>query len=54
MQVSQGIDMDAVGRVGFVLIIFYSVSLILGFAQNLIMSTVTQRISRKMRSDRCV
>lgn len=51
VQVSQGIDMDAVGRVGFVLIIFYSVSLILGFAQNFIMSTVTQRISRKMRSD---
>ncbi|WP_425538580.1 ABC transporter ATP-binding protein [Microaceticoccus formicicus] len=51
VQVSQGIDMDAVGRVGFILIIFYSVSLILGFAQNFIMSTVTQRISRKMRSD---
>ena len=51
VQVSQGIDMDAVGRVGFILIFFYSVSLILGFAQNFIMSTVTQRISRKMRSD---
>lgn len=47
----QGIDMDAVRSVGITLIIFYSISLLLGFSQNFIMSTVTQRISRKMRSD---
>lgn len=51
MPVAQSIDMDAVGRVGLILIIFYSVSLLLGFVQNFIMATVTQRISRKMRSD---
>lgn len=51
MPAAQSIDMDAVGRVGLILIIFYSVSLLLGFVQNFIMATVTQRISRKMRSD---
>ena len=51
MPTVESIDMTAVKNVGITLIIFYSISLLLGFGQNFIMSTVTQRISQKMRSD---
>lgn len=51
LPVVESIDMNAVRSVGITLIIFYTSSLLLGFGQNFIMSTVTQRISQKMRSD---
>lgn len=46
-----GIDMDAVVRIAVTLICFYATSWLLSVLQNWIMSTVTQRVSQKMRSD---
>lgn len=46
-----GIDMDAVYKIGFTLVIFYSVSYVLSALQSLIMATVTQRVSNRLRSD---
>ncbi|MCL1820210.1 MAG: ABC transporter ATP-binding protein/permease [Oscillospiraceae bacterium] len=45
------IDMDAITRIGFILVIFYGGSAILTFAQHYIMATITARISKKMRGD---
>lgn len=46
-----GIDMDAVFNIAIVLVCFYAAGWILSVVQNLIMATITQRISKKMRSD---
>lgn len=46
-----GIDMDAVGKIGFTLAVFYVSSAILSFAQHFIMSTVTQNVSKQLRGD---
>ncbi|MCL2675359.1 MAG: ABC transporter transmembrane domain-containing protein, partial [Firmicutes bacterium] len=45
------IDMSVVLNIGLILICFYSGSLVLRLADNLIMAKVTQKISQKMRSD---
>lgn len=46
-----GIDMNAITRIGITLICFYAASWLLSVAQNWIMATVTQRVSKRMRSD---
>lgn len=46
-----GIDMSAIAKIGFTLVGFYVASWLLTVLQNWIMSTVTQRVSKKMRSD---
>lgn len=45
------IDMDAVSKIAWTLAVIYVVSLILNYLQSLIMATVTQVISKKMRTD---
>lgn len=46
-----GIDMDGVAKIGFTLVAFYALSYILSAVQGWIMATVTQRISKNLRSD---
>lgn len=46
-----GIDLDGVAKIGFVLVAFYAMSFILSSTQSFIMSTVTQRISKRLRGD---
>ena len=46
-----GIDMDAVTKIGITLVCFYVASWLLSAVQGWIMSTVTQRVSKQMRSD---
>lgn len=45
-----GIDLDAVRRIAVVLVIFYAGAAVLGFAQGYIMTTVTQKISKNLRT----
>ncbi len=45
------IDLTAVSKIAWLLVIFYLSSLILNFAQSFIMSTVTQKISKSLRTD---
>jgi ATP-binding cassette subfamily B protein len=45
------IDMDAVSKIVWILILFYGGSFILSYLQSYIMATVTQVISKRMRSD---
>ena len=45
------IDMAAVANIAWVLVAFYASSALLSFAQSYIMATVTQRMSRTMRTD---
>lgn len=44
------IDMDAVRRIAITLVIFYSGAAVLGFMQGYIMTTVTQKISKNLRT----
>ncbi|UQZ36802.1 ABC transporter [Paenibacillus sp. PK3_47] len=46
-----GIDMDAVTSIGLFLVFIYALSAILSLAQGLIMSNVTQKVSRSLRKD---
>lgn len=46
-----GIDMDAVARIGFTLVAILAAGAMLSFLQHFIMATVTQRVSKKLRSD---
>ncbi len=46
-----GIDMDGVARIGFTLVAFYGIGALLSLLQSWIMTSVTQRISRNLRSD---
>ena len=45
------IDLNAVGRVGMVLAILYGSGLLFNYIQGFMMATVTQRITKKMRTD---
>lgn len=45
-----GIDMEAVATIGFTLVGFYVCSMILSSAQHLMMTEVTQRVSKNLRS----
>lgn len=46
-----GIDLEGVAKIGFVLVAFYAMSFIFSSTQSFIMSTVTQRISKRLRGD---
>ena len=46
-----GIDLDGITKIGFVLVAFYVMSFILSSTQSFIMSTITQRISKRLRGD---
>lgn len=46
----QDVDMEAVGRICWTLVAFYGVSALASLFQSWIMTTVTQRVSRQMRS----
>ncbi|MDE6088785.1 MAG: ABC transporter ATP-binding protein/permease [Oscillospiraceae bacterium] len=46
-----GIDMDGVKQIGFLLILFYAISYVLSVVQHWIMATVTQKVSKNLRSD---
>lgn len=46
-----GIDLAAVSRIGFTLVAFYICSVVLSFTQHFIMTTISQIVSRQMRSD---
>lgn len=46
-----GIDVDGVVRICIALVVIYGLSTILSFSQGFIMATVTQRITKRMRSD---
>lgn len=46
-----GIDMDAIAKIGGTLILFYAASALFSAGQGVIMATVTQKVTKKMRSD---
>ncbi|OZB92140.1 ABC transporter ATP-binding protein [Paenibacillus sp. XY044] len=48
---ASSIDMDAVTSIGFFLIIIYGISAVLSLLQGLIMSSVTQKVSKRLRGD---
>ena len=45
------IDMDAIQRVGSILAVLYGLGFVFNYVQGFIMATVTQRITKKMRTD---
>ncbi|MGY3725577.1 ATP-binding cassette, subfamily B [Granulicatella balaenopterae] len=47
----RGIDLKAVQKIGITLLVIYAISFVLSSLKGWIMSTVTQRISKKMRRD---
>lgn len=49
--VLNSIDMDAVFKIAITLAVFYVVSALLNFVQTYIMTTVTQRVSKNMRTN---
>lgn len=49
-----GIDMEEVSRIGFLLVTLYVCGAVLNFTQHFIMTTISQRVSRRMRSQICV
>ena len=48
---TQGIDMDRIVEIALILIAFYALSYLFSALQGFIMATVTQRVSKEMRSD---
>lgn len=46
-----GIDLTAIGRIALTLTAFYAGSVILSYVQSFIMATVTQKVSKSMRTD---
>ena len=46
-----GIDMEAVAGIGITLVIFYACGALLSFIQHFIMTTISQAVSKRMRSD---
>ena len=45
------IDLDAVSKIGFVLVALYGFSALFSYTQGFIMATVTQRVTKKLRTD---
>ncbi|MDR0309729.1 MAG: ABC transporter ATP-binding protein/permease [Candidatus Methanoplasma sp.] len=45
------VDLDVIGMIGMILLSFYAVAAVLTFIQGWIMATVTQKVSRQMRTD---
>ncbi len=49
--IKPAIDMDKVFHIGIVLVILYACSYVLSAIQGIIMATITQKVSKQMRSD---
>lgn len=49
--IAAGIDMEAVTEIGFTLVAFYGCSMLLSCLEGWVMATVTQKISKNLRSD---
>lgn len=49
--IATGIDMERVKSIGLTLVVFYVGSAILSFGQQFIMTTVTQNVTKQLRSD---
>nr|WP_251038549.1 ABC transporter ATP-binding protein [Paenibacillus albidus] len=53
--ISQGmlgsIDLNGITSIGFILVLIYAISYVLSLAQGLIMSVVTQKVSKNLRTD---
>lgn len=45
------IDLDAVSKIGFLLVALYGFSALFSYIQGFIMATVTQRVTKKLRTD---
>lgn len=45
------IDLNVVSTIGFTLVAYYSTSILLSYIQGFMMATVTQKVSKQMRSD---
>ncbi|MNO60995.1 putative ABC transporter ATP-binding protein [compost metagenome] len=46
-----GIDMDGITAIGITLVVIYSIGALLSLSQGLIMSNITQKVSKKLRTD---
>lgn len=46
-----GIDLEAVSKIGFTLVLIYALSTVLSSLQGVVMATVTQKVSKSLRSD---
>lgn len=46
-----GIDMESVKRIGLTLIVLYGISMAAGALQGILMATVTQKVSKRLRTD---
>lgn len=46
-----GIDLDKIKKIGLTLVIFYSLSFIFNYVEGLVMATVTNKFSKKMRTE---
>lgn len=46
-----GIDMDGIAAIGITLVVIYAISAVLSLSQGLIMSNITQKVSKKLRTD---
>src|SRR5690554_1830728 len=46
-----GIDLVAIGNIGLLLVLLYSMSAILSYLQGFIMATITQKLSKSLRND---
>lgn len=49
--IATGIDMDGIAKIGFTLVVFYACSWILSALQQLVMTQVTQKVSKNLRTD---
>ena len=49
-QFKTGIDLSAIGAIGLSLAIYYGLSALLNFGQGYLMATITQRISKRLRT----
>lgn len=48
---ASGISLEAVGKIGILLVIMYLTSFVLSIMQNIIMTTITQKVSKSLRAD---
>ncbi|OMD36656.1 ABC transporter ATP-binding protein [Paenibacillus odorifer] len=46
-----GVDMDGITAIGITLVVIYGVGALLSLSQGLIMSNITQKVSKKLRTD---
>lgn len=49
--ITTGIDMEAIAKIGMLMVVLYGTSYILSLMQGLIMTAITQKVSRSLRKD---